>query len=274
MCRDPDGTFKSTPERVQLVVYIGKKVPSLSPVDRRPLGLSATFIRILSALAYIMLKRCLQPLLHQSQVLACPGADGLAAAIAMQDFLDGSEPIPAEETHSYSDLPSDVREFMEAGCVEGLALCDSTIRVANLADFQQAFERVSPDYVRDVLCCWQLPVWLIWLTWIFLSHRFSRILLGRVMGIRRPVLIGVDIGTQVAPFLYIVGLDPMLCMASVLPGISILKAYMDDVAAGGSLRGSLLFQRLVQYFTTVGPFSAHLLADTLCGGPGARQRPR
>ncbi len=253
MCRDPEGTFRSTPSRVQLMVYIGKNLPSLSPVDRRPLGLSATFIRILSALAYVMLQRCLQQLLHTSQVLVGSTGDSLSAALEMQEFSDSAVDGSNGVAGGYDALPRSLLEQLEDSTMAGLDHVGADLRVANLADFQQAFERISPSYVRDVLCCWRLPLWLLQFAVIFLACRFARILHGHVMGVQRSVLSGVDMGTQAAPFLFMVGRDPMLCMAAVLPGMSVLRAYMDDVAAGTSIRGAFLFQRLLHYFRDVGP---------------------
>ena len=94
---------------------------------------------------------------------------------ALQNFLVDDD-FSNVGQGSYDQLPSGVRDFLEVGLpsVEDRAE-DSDLRIANLSDFQQAFPRIAPGFIQQVIMSWRLPMWLIVLAMTFLYGRSERI---------------------------------------------------------------------------------------------------
>ena len=130
----------------------------------------------------------------------------------LQGYLDGDDSTNLPEG-SYHLLPGDIRDFLDYGLPEYLDTDCGDLRIASLSDFQQAFPRVSPGFIQQVLMAWKLPVWLVVLAMVFLYGRSERIVFGVFLGMTRHMLAGVDQGTQSAAFLYMLAIDPLLAMA-------------------------------------------------------------
>ena len=258
LLRDAAAVLDESPLRHQLTKWIPKKVSERRASARRPLGISASFYRLVNAVLHMVLSRHLQPKLHPSQALFRSQGGALTAAEHMQDYLDTGSSTPYATTQGIDEEASLsavrlVVPFLRENVRP--AQCENALRTVSLSDFNKAFERVSPGWIMMVLCAWGVPNWLAALAAMFLYDRLVHLFVSGWVGPGRRVHTGVDMGGNASSTMYCLGIDPLLWLLPLLPDVQQVEAFMDDLAAAGGLCGAAWFQAALQCFESSVPFA-------------------
>lgn len=125
---------------------------------------------------------------------------------------------------------------------------DSELRMLNLADLKQAFSHVDPKFIWKILMVHQVSAWYLPVVGLTLFHRISPQKVGGRLHSPVSVYVGTNMGNLMADVSFMTATDPLLRIVEVLPGITNVSAYMDDIAAAASLHGSLMFQRALKFY--------------------------
>ena len=272
LLRDGASALEESPLRHQLIRWIPKKVAGYCASARRPLGVSASFFRLVNATLHRIFQRCLRPRMHPAQAIFREDGEALTAVAHMQDYLDEGHVAgychqATGTTGGRSSATRIVEPWLAAPVGEPEQ--QERLRLVSLSDFNKAFERISPLWIMLVLCAWGVPLWLAILAAFFLYDRVAHLYVGSWVGPGRRVLSGVDMGGNASSAFYCLGLDPLLWLLTMLPDIAQVEAYMDDLAAAGGLWGTAWFQAALRSFESVVPFVIdHHTCWSVCDGDG------
>ncbi len=256
LLEDSAAALDESPLRHQLIRWISKKIAAPQPSARRPLGISASFYRLVNAALHRIFMQHVRPRMHPAQALFREKGEALSAAEHLQSFLDTGDaapyPLPSPPT---AEARRSAVKIVGPWLQEPTRQDDDvdSLRLVSLSDFNKAFERVSPSWIMVLLCAWGVPLWLSALAAFFLYDRIVHLSVRGWVGPGRRVFSGVDIGGNASSGLYCLGLDPLLWLLALLPDLQQIEAYMDDLAAGGGLCGTAWFQAALLSFTNVMP---------------------
>lgn len=258
LLRDGAAALDHSPLRHQLTKWIPKKKEGHRAADRRPLGISASFYRLVNALLHRIFMAHMRPRMHPAQALFRQQGEALAAVRRMQAYLDTGQvtphEVPFETCPPAAQLAAEalVRPWYQSNVAP--ATQPDSLRTVSLSDFNKAFERISPTWIMQVLCAWGVPLWLATLAAFFLYDRLVHLYVSGWVGPGRRVYSGVDMGGNASPDLYCLGIDPLLWLLVLLPDIAQVEGYMDDLAAAGGLCGAAWFQAALRSFSVAVPF--------------------
>ena len=247
----PLGILAQCPVREQVCTWIPKS-QSIRSEDMRELGLSTAFYRLVNRMIRGIYVKIVGPRMHASQMLMRGGVDILEAVDYAQRYLDDTLSNKQKEgmRQGKQSISEDLRELLR---LTGSEPDIGHVRFQNFGDLRQAFSHVDPKFVWMVLLAQGIPFWLMAATGFILFNRRSWQKAGGRLHLPVPIQVGTDMGNPMADAAFMTAMDPLLVVLGELPGVARTLAYMDDIAASASLRGSIYFQKAMKCYEVVGP---------------------
>ncbi|KAM9916187.1 hypothetical protein OXX80_013665, partial [Metschnikowia pulcherrima] len=181
--------------------------------DQRPISLSNTCIKVISKAVCTRLQKVMGHLVGPYQ----------------RGFIKGRR-IDQNTSEFFTML--DMLKQEESQASDGKAIL--------MVDFNKAFDRISHQYMRQVLIRMGIGGGLLRLIMSILTDQVAQIMLNNFEGERFPLRCGTRQGNPLSPLLFNLALEPLLAHLSVLQGIPIkyegevidhmkYHAFADDV---------------------------------------------